>query len=42
VPLVDARRWLGAEAFLDFDHPLPGLGGFYEPLAEEVARVYGS
>jgi len=42
VPLVDARRWLGAEAFLDFDHPLPGLGGFHEPLAEEVARVYGS
>lgn len=40
--LVDARRWLPPEAFLDFDHPFPGLASFQDALATEVARVYGS
>lgn len=40
--LVDARRWLAAEEFLDFDHPFPGLSSFHDALAAEVARVYDS
>jgi hypothetical protein len=39
IQLVDLRRALGMEAFLDFDHPIPELGGFEKPLAEEIARA---
>jgi len=38
-PVIDATRWLPAEAFLDFDHVLPDLGGFGERLAPEVWRA---
>ena len=36
--LVDGRRWLPAEAFLDLDHVLPELSGFQRPLAAEISR----
>jgi hypothetical protein len=39
VPLVDARLWMPARAFLDFDHLLPDLSGFHERLAEEVVHA---
>jgi len=40
--LVDARRWLPAEAFLDLDHVLPELSGFQRPLAAEIVRALRS
>ena len=34
------REWpVVDEAFLDLDHPMPGLSGFDERLAEEIRRV---
>jgi hypothetical protein len=42
VPLIDARAWLAAEKFLDLNHPMPGLSGFDERLAEEIRRVVES
>jgi len=39
VPLLDARAWMPARAFLDFDHLLPDLSGFQERLAEEIVHV---
>lgn len=41
VPVIDARDWMPATAFLDFDHLQPDLGGFHERLADEIARVGG-
>ena len=34
--VVDARRWLPAECFLDFDHPIWNLEDLERPLAEEI------
>jgi hypothetical protein len=42
VPVTDGRRWLPAEAFIDFDHPVPELGGFHVRLAEDVADALAS
>jgi hypothetical protein len=39
VPVVDDRRALAPDAFIDFDHPLPELSGFQRELAREVVRV---
>jgi hypothetical protein len=39
VPLVDARHWLPAESFLDFDHPILDLDGLDRPLAKEIVDV---
>ncbi len=39
IQLVDLRRALGVEAFLDFDHSIPELGGFEKPMAEAIARA---
>jgi hypothetical protein len=39
VPFVDGRRWMPAEAFVDFDHLLPELSGFQTPLVEEIVRA---
>jgi hypothetical protein len=41
LPVVDARRWMPAEAFIDFDHLMPDLSGFQEPLAKEIVRAAG-
>jgi hypothetical protein len=42
VPVTDGRRWLPADAFIDFDHPFPELGGFHTRLAEEVVDALAS
>jgi len=42
VSVVDARRWLPAESFLDFDHPLFELELFEEPLAREILSALES
>jgi len=39
VRVVDGRRWLPAEAFIDFQHPWPDVSGFQVPLAEEILRA---
>lgn len=39
VPLVDARTWMPAQAFLDFDHLLPDLSGFQDRLVQEIVHV---
>jgi hypothetical protein len=39
VPLIDGRAWVSAEDFLDINHPMPGLSGFDERLAEEIRHV---
>lgn len=39
IALVDLRASLPAEAFLDFDHPMPDLSGFQRLLAAEIARA---
>lgn len=38
VRVVDARRWMPPEAFLDFVHLFPDISGFQVPLAEEILR----
>ena len=40
VAVVDARRWLPAECFLDFDHPIWNLGALERPLAKEIVDVF--
>jgi hypothetical protein len=42
IPLADLRRALGVPAFLDFDHPVPGLAGLERRIAEEIARANGA
>jgi len=42
VRVVDARRWMPADAFVDFQHLFPDLSGFQNPLAEEILRVSSS
>ncbi len=42
VRFVDARRWMPAEAFVDFEHLWQDLAGFERPLAREIANVLGS
>ena len=42
VPVVDGRRWMPAESFLDFAHLMPDVSGFQTPLAEEIVRAVGS
>lgn len=37
--VVDARRWMPAEAFMDFVHLFPDVSGFQVPLAEEIRRA---
>ena len=41
VRIVDARNWMPPEAFLDFDHMLPDLSGFQQPLSQEIVRAIG-
>ena len=41
IPVVDARRWMPAEAFIDFDHLMTDLSGFQRPLAAEIVRASG-
>ena len=41
IPVVDARRWMPAEAFVDFDHLMTDLSGFQRPLAAEIVRASG-
>ncbi len=40
--LVDGRRWMPAEAFMDFDHLWRDLSAFETPLAREIANALGS
>jgi hypothetical protein len=42
VPVIDARGWMPAECFLDFDHPLFELEYFEEPLAREILHALES
>jgi hypothetical protein len=42
LPVVDARRWMPADAFIDFDHLMPDLSGFQQPLAREILRAIES
>jgi hypothetical protein len=37
--VVDGRRWMPAEAFMDFVHLFPDVSGFQVPLAEEIRRA---
>jgi hypothetical protein len=39
VRVVDGRRWMPAEAFMDFLHLFPDVSGFQAPLAEEIRRA---
>jgi hypothetical protein len=39
LPVVDARDWLPAECFLDFDHPVFELEELERPLAKEIVDV---
>ena len=39
VEVVDARRWMPAEAFFDLLHLFPDVSGFQRPLAEEIVRA---
>jgi len=38
IRVVDGRRWMPAEAFLDFLHLFPDVSGFQTPFAEEILR----
>jgi len=40
--VIDARRWMPAEAFIDFDHLMPDLSGFQVPLVREIVNAVGS
>lgn len=40
--VVDGRRWMPAEAFMDFDHLWRDLSAFETPLAREIANALGS
>ena len=42
VRVVDGRRWMPADAFFDFVHLFPDVGGFQTPLAEEIVRAVRS
>jgi hypothetical protein len=42
VSVIDARRWLPARSFLDFDHPIFELELFEEPLAREILSALES
>ena len=42
IRLLDLRRTLGQEAFMDFDHPVPVLGGFEQLMAAEISRADGA
>jgi len=35
-PVIDARGWMPAESFLDFDHLFPDLAEFETALAREI------
>ena len=39
VRVVDGRRWMPADAFMDFLHLFPDVSGFQVPLAEEIRRA---
>jgi hypothetical protein len=39
LPVVDGRRWMPAEAFMDFLHLFPDVSGFQVPLAQEIVRA---
>lgn len=41
VEVVDGRRWLPPQAFVDFNHVFPDLGGFQTPLAKEILDALG-
>ncbi len=41
-PVVDARGWMPAEQFLDFDHLLPELSGFQTRLGAEITHALRS
>ncbi len=40
--VVDGRRWMSADAFMDFDHLWRDLSAFETPLAREIASALGS
>ncbi len=42
VQVIDARRWMPAEAFSDFNHLFPDVSGFQTPLAKEILHALGS
>jgi hypothetical protein len=42
LPMVDARGWMAAEHFIDFDHLMPDLGDFQTPLAAEMVHALGA
>lgn len=42
IAIVDARDWMPAEAFIDFDHLMPDLSGFQRPLAKEIVSAVRS
>lgn len=39
IPVVDARDWLPADRFLDFDHPIFELEVLEDQLAQEIVNV---
>jgi hypothetical protein len=39
IPVVDARDWLLADRFLDFDHPIFQLEELEDGLAKEIVNV---
>jgi hypothetical protein len=42
VPVIDARRWMPADAFFDFDHLFPDTGAFQQRLAEALLQRWRS
>lgn len=39
VEVLDARHWMGIDAFIDLDHLLPDLSGFERRVAPEILRA---
>lgn len=39
IPVIDAGSWSEDSSYLDFDHLIPVLSGFHEPLAKEMSHA---
>jgi hypothetical protein len=39
IPVVDGRRWMPADRFVDFVHVFPDISGFQDPLASEILHA---
>ena len=42
IRVVDGRRWMPADRFVDFVHVFPDISGFQDRLADEILHALGS